>query len=171
MAVTFYALQKLRASDLQAIVDDRLKVAKSGDTPRSTTTSLVADPHLVLPLQANYTYSILWTLYYNAPAAGDIKFAIDYPAGATTPPYGGLRMVDSSAGLTGNVDPGAYATAADATDSITMGGTGGNAFGILASTIIMGPTAGNLSLLWAQLASSGTTTLLKGSAAVADRHR
>lgn len=171
MTDTFYALQKLRASALQALVDDRVMAYKSGDTPRSTTTTLQADPHLVLPLKANYTYSVRWTIYYSTPAAADLKMAIDYPAGATSPPFGALRMVDTSAALVGDLDPGAYATAGDGTDTITAGGTGGNAICTLSATIVMGSTADNLLLLWAQKASSGTTTLLAGCDAIAWRHR
>lgn len=171
MTDTFYALQKLRASALQALVDDTVKAYKFGNTDRPGTTTLSADPHLVLPLKASYTYSVLYTMYYNAPAAADIKFALDYPTGADPVPFGGLRMVDTSAGLVGDVDPGAYADAVDATDIVTAGGTGGNAFCLLAATVVMSTTAGDLTLTWAQRASSGTTTLLEGSSAIAWRHR
>lgn len=171
MTDTFYALQKLRASALQALVDDTVKAYKFGNTDRPGTTTLTADPHLVLPLKATYVYTVIYTLYYVAPAAADIKFAIDYPTGADPVPFGGLRMVDTSAGLVGDVDPGAYSDAVDATDFITAGGTGLNAFCILSATVDMDTTAGDLTLQWAQRASSGTTTLLQGSSAIAWRHR
>lgn len=168
MATQFYALQKLRASALQALVDDHLLVTKSGDTPRATNTTLQDDPHLMLTLQAGYNYACEWKLYFNAPAAADIKFAITFSGTLAT--FGGLRMVDTSAGLTGNVDPGAYSSATSGSSTITAGGTGGVTSLILYTTVSPS-TGGALTLQWAQLAASGTTTLYQGSSMRADRER
>lgn len=168
MAVTVYAGQRLRASFLQEIINDRMVITKAGDTPRTTTTTLQADPHLTMTLASGYNYVVDWKLYYNAPAAADIKFAITFTG--TLAAFGGLRMVDTSAGLTGNVDPGAYSSATSGSSTITAGGTGGVA-SLALYTTISPSTGGALTLSWAQLASSGTTTLYQGSSMIAQRER
>jgi hypothetical protein len=170
MTALFYVGQKLRASNLQDIIDDHLSVAKSVDTPRISTTTLTADPHLVLPFAANYTYIVNFVIYHNSATAADIQFALSFPSGATTP-FGGLRLV-TSASVTGDVDPGAYSSATSGTSNITAAGSGLANTTLLFATVIMGSTAGNVSLMWAQNASTASnTTLYTGSSMTAERIR
>lgn len=162
MTTLFYALQKLRASDLQALHDDHPRVAKTGDTSRVSNATLTADPHLTLDLLANYTYILDFTLFSLSPAAADIQFALTFPAGATTP-FGGLRLV-STASVTGDLDPGAYSSATSGTSNIGAAGSAGANTTLLQATIVMSSTVGAVTLLWAQSSSNvGTTTLYQGS--------
>lgn len=167
----FYALQKLRASALQAILDDRLLVTKSGDTSRVSNATLQADPHLTLDLQADYTYAIEWTIFSLSPAAADIQFGITFPAGADPTPFGGLRLV-SSASVTGDLDPGAYEDATSGVSNLVAAGSALANLTILKATIAMSTTAGAVTLQWAQGASNaGTTTVYAGSSMEAKRQR
>lgn len=165
----FYVGQKLRASTLQDLLDDNLRIAKASSLPRTSAT-LSADSELALTLKASYTYKLMIGAYFLAAVAGDIQFALSVPAGSTFP-FGGLRMVDSSAGLVGDVDPGAYDSATSGSSALTAGGTGLASFALLTATVVVGGTPGAVTLLWALKAASGTTTLYAGSWMTAERFR
>lgn len=170
MTTLFYVGQKLRASNLQDIIDDHLAVAKPIDTPFISDNSLNNDPHLVLALKANYTYIVDITAYSNSATTADIQFALAFPAGASTP-FGALRLV-SSASVTGDLDPGGYALATSGTSNVVAAGSGLVNMQILRATVLMGATAGNLTLMWAQSASvASNTTLYAGSSMTAKRIR
>lgn len=171
MTVTFYALQKLRASDVQAIIDDRLMVAKPSATTRISNATLAADPHLVLTLQASYTYVIRGVMYVSSGTTPDAQFALSFPAGATTP-FGGVRMVTTSAGATGDVDVGAYTSATSGTSNLGVGGSGGTQTTLIEATIVMSTTAGDVTVLWAQNTNTASNTVLEtGSHLMAYRIR
>jgi hypothetical protein len=167
MTITFYAGQKLRASDLQGLVDDHIRKAKPAPgTARQSTTTLTADPDLVLPLQANYTYMIHGVMYSTSPASADIQFAISFPALATAT-FGASRLATSVAAATGDGDWGAYDSATSGVSAIGVGGTGGVQYTTISSTVVMGSTAGDFTIMWAQLASVASDTTLEGGSWIA----
>lgn len=169
MAVTFYAGQRLRASDLQGIIDDHLRVVKAANTIRNNVGTLADDPELTLPLKANYTYIVRVVAFFLTAATPDIQWALRLPTSATTP-FGALRMVTTSAGLVGDVDPGAYSSATSASSNLAAGGTGLASTALLEATVKMSTTDGNLVLMWAQLvANVSDTTLYIGTSMSAER--
>lgn len=153
--------QRLTAALLTSMLP--IQVKKAGGTSRNTTTTMTADPELVLPVEANASYRVMLFAKYDAgtaPSSGRLKWSLTGPAGATG---------DFS---THGAQPTATAYATDQAGQTSLGGTTtmgaagvGTAFPIVAvGTIIIAGTAGNLSFTWAQADSNATnTTIYAGS--------
>lgn len=135
-----------------------LGVYKTGDTSRTSTTTLTADPHLSIAVAANAVYTLVIRLAINAGATPDFKWDLTAPGGATISDYsylawGAVSLHDygtlpllSSVGVAvgdGNVRP------------LTLWGT-----------LVTVGTAANLDLRWAQNTSSGTATILKAGSSL-----
>jgi hypothetical protein len=131
---------------------------KSSGTPRTSTTTMTADPDLSVPVAANAKYDVEMTLVYNGAAtgSGDLKFQLAGPSGAT---FAGM--------FTGIANP--LATAVNSvtlsTTQVSYGNGTGNPLPCKVSgTLFTSATPGSLTLNWAQNTSSGTaTTLMTGS--------
>lgn len=150
-----------------------ISVWKTADESVASSTTFQNDDHLILPLKANRRYSIKFSLYYGATAAADL----------TTRPFTstamdvawfqmGLNYVGGSLLATsGNIDlalngaaPGFLWFDGDPAGPTTLH------VGLLLMDVLVGAAGGNLTLQWAQLASSGVATILKaGSMAEARR--
>lgn len=139
-----------------------ISVVKSASTGRASTTTLAADPHLVLALSANATYLLDGYVEYDgAFGAGDLKLDWTMPAGAA------LRWAalgNAAADTTQKYSSGSVAAGVTTISLGTYGvGATRNCFGPVGYLTTAG-TAGNLTLTWAQNASNGTaTTLHSGS--------
>jgi hypothetical protein len=127
---------------------------KSSATPRTSTTTLAADPHLVLSLEANAVYDFDLDLNYNGGTNGssDLKFGFTGPSGFTMT-FGALVVaipagVASVGGTQGTV-----------TTSGTVG-TGTPLYARVSGVVTTSATPGSLTLTWAQNTSSGTATTL-----------
>jgi hypothetical protein len=173
---TFASGTKVRASTLTALVtelqnlySDTLKVAKTGDTTRATS-SMSIDPHLSLSLLASTTYDFDLALYHNAPSANDIQFAMSFPSGASVT-WGGVRLASGASSVTGEGDFGVYIAPTSSTSAIAAGGTGGDQLSIIRGTIVLGVTPGALALFWADNSGSGSVTLRNRSTMRAHRYR
>lgn len=133
---------------------------KTTDTSRANTTSLVDDPHLVIPVLANTVYSVDMYGVYQAGGTGLFTVRMALPSGATM--SGGSWHAD-----TGTDEWAACAVQESATPYAFVGGlagTGTNLVFRLQSSLHVGANPGNLSLQWAQQVSNGTATILrKGS--------
>lgn len=131
---------------------------KTSNTSRSSTTTLAADPHLVLALEANATYDFDLDLSYNGNTngSGDLKFGFTGPSGFTM--AFGTLVVSIPAGV--SLGGGTQST------TVVSGsaGTGTPLYARASGILTTSATSGTLTLLWAQNTSSGTnTTLTTGS--------
>ncbi|MFJ4863391.1 hypothetical protein [Streptomyces sp. NPDC088748] len=154
---TWTAGQRVTAAQLTAM--QPITAVKAANTSRTSTTTLAADPHLVLPVSANATYLLDgWIEYDGAFGAGDLKADWTLPAGAT------IRW-----GLHANAsgDTTQKYASSTAAGTLTAGtyGVGSFANGARpAGYLVIGGTAGNATFRWAQNSSNATaTTLYAGS--------
>lgn len=128
---------------------------KTADTSRPNDATYTADPHLTVPLLANVNYRYTCFTPYQAGATGSLKNRFTFPAGATM------------TGAWFHYDPGADDWQMVADGSTPAGGnsgftgTGSNVPLMLGGVIIMGATAGNLTLVWGQNASNATATIVR----------
>jgi hypothetical protein len=135
-------------------------VVKSANQSVTSSTVLVNDTHLLLPLAANATYLLDGFIAYDgAFGAGEFKTDWTLPAGAALfwglngPTVGGGALYDSNSRNSGTVAAaGTYGTGGTRTSISPRG------------YITTGGTAGTLRLQWAQNASNATaTTVYAGS--------
>lgn len=152
------------AEDFQAELDALLARApksatKTADTSRDTTTTLTADPHLVVPVAADTAYTVEMTFSADSGSGTpDLKIGWSAPAGATMVNWsvhwsdaGGLHQFLNLATLA--------TTLAIATDTTIR------PLQVL-GTLTVGSTAGDLSFLWSQNTSSGTVTTIRTGASL-----
>ena len=122
----------------------------------STTTTLAGIPQLDLNVGANERVLLRYTIFYTAPAAGDIKYQIDVPSTPT-------QYRQFTEGFA--PDDTAFDLAlASAEGTIQLLGAASTE-GFLRVTAILenGANAGTVSFKFAQVAASGTTTVYAGS--------
>lgn len=126
-----------------------LQAAAHADVARTATTTLAADSHMVLPMDADSTYSLELGVMWTNAGAGDFKWGLGGPTGA--------KAFETSLGIAGQ-DIGA------ANDN--MGDTSTSDNGSLNRRMIITTAAahGDLTFYWAQNTSdAGATTRKKGS--------
>jgi len=127
---------------------------KSSATSRASTTTLTADPHLVVSLEANAVYEFDLDLSYNGGTNGssDLKFAFTGPSGYSM--TFGTLLVAIPAGVT--LGGGTQAS------TLVSGsvGTSTPLYARVSGTVTTSTTAGSLTLTWAQNTSSATNTTL-----------
>ena len=128
---------------------------KPSNTPRSSTETPANDPDLVLPLASNAVYSLELILLYDGTTAGDFAGHFHGPTGMTMAnivlgitPSGASNFDDVTVGTSGT--------------SFNIGalGAGTTCGALVKGTVTTSSTAGNLTLQWAQVSSSGTATIL-----------
>lgn len=143
----------LTASDMNIWVVPRA-VVKPSDQSLTSTTTMVNDTALVLPVDANATYDIHGFLLYEGGVqnSSDMKIQWTFPAGLTM--YYQLVGID-----TGGVIRSATHTQATV-PTIGSNGAGTRIVQSVNGTVIVSSTAGNLQLQWAQNTSSGTATIM-----------
>lgn len=155
----------LAAADVNEYLVNTRYALKTADTSRTSTTTLTADPDLVVVADANKIYEMLIMMVYNGPTAGGFKFDVTVPSGTT---FAGALWQVSSAGT--------FAAAAVLSPSgLTLAGitgfhftatTGSDQAAYIMGTLDTAGTGGNVTVRWAQDTSSGTSTkLLTGSSA------
>jgi hypothetical protein len=135
-------------------------------TVSSTTLQSVAD--LVVAMPAAGTFSYRGIIYYDGPAAADIKFAVQLPAGATQR-WHALGMATNGT-TTGDAN---FATITGSGTAVALGTNGAGT--VLACQIegeyVAGGTAGNMQLQAAQNTSDpGTNTVYARSRLEVWRH-
>ncbi|MBP5918676.1 hypothetical protein F3K34_43620 [Streptomyces sp. LBUM 1486] len=120
-------------------------VIKSVDTPRASTVTPTADPHLTLPVAANAVYDIelpaVWT-----NGGGGFRATWTVPASAS--------MVWTDNDGVGVATAAGVVTFASATGTMFKG------------TLVTGATAGSITFLWAQNTSNAGDTVLRGGCAL-----
>lgn len=151
---TWSSGQVLNASDVNSWLVPLL-VVKPGDTSRSSTTTLTADPDLTFAVAASATYQWECYLDYEGGVQGnsDLKLQWSVPASATM--RFGSQYV-SSAGATRVFDTSTQAS------TVTPGSNGAGVLqGIhMQGSVVTSSTAGSVTLTWAQNTSSGTATIV-----------
>lgn len=126
-----------------------------GACSQNTGTTLQNDNELVLALQANESYLIEGFLYMVANnGTPDCKIAFTVPAGATMVIAYHANYGDNNT----NVATGILtASGTGSVDIPSGGGTKLNPI-FISGTVVMGSTAGNLTLQWAQFANDNTNS-------------
>lgn len=143
-------------------VDPTLFRRKTADEPLPTSTALQDDNHLIVPVKVDGIYRIETFLIVDGPAAADLKLGWSAPSGST--------LHWTSAGLTTSLGAGAqsasyklpYLGLAD-TDGVGLADVGTKVIARPSGLLLVGASAGNLTLRWAELTSSGTVTVYAGS--------
>ncbi len=136
---------------------------KAGNTDRINNTRS-ADPHLTIALDASVTYDYDMKLYISsaADAAGDFAGELQFPATATLH-TGGHGPADTLAtGTIANVAAGYYGQN-DSSSPSSAFSYGASLAGVSVHVwgrIVMGVTAGNLLLSWAQQNTNANFTRL-----------
>lgn len=129
-------------------------VIKGADQSLASSTTMQNDNALFLPVIANATYLFVCYLDYEGGTRGssDIKHAWSVPSGGT------LRYVKLGNNTSGVAE---IVTLAGATIWPDATNGAGSLQGLLMlGSLIMGSTAGNLQLQWAQNTSSATATIV-----------
>jgi len=149
--VTAYAGQRITASEVNNLGIS--SVRKSGNQSVSSSTVLVNDTQLFVPLAASTAYGFNIFVFYTGAATGtgDIKMAWSLPSGATMT-YQWLIDNLSNATQMGQGNGGVLFCGSNGAvvQAASMQGS------ILTST-----TVGNLQLQWAQDTSNATATVVQ----------
>jgi hypothetical protein len=139
---------------------------KTADTSVTSNTTVADDPHLQLSLLANTRYDLLAWIAAEGNTAGDLKWQMAWTPSSvgTELNIGGAGALSSLAGVDGD---GTWLARMDTTSSPTptfvLGTNTSNWTNyLIQGNIIVGSTAITLKIQWAQNASSGTATILKG---------
>lgn len=136
-------------------------VRKTADETVTSSTTLQNDDHLVLSVEKGYTYHFRAWLLVDGGTAGDLKTAFTYPTGSTLYFAGHGPTTSMVSGSGGDVGFNGRHNATSRSTTLSYG-TSGSRPGIqVEGLLIVGSTAGNLQLQWAQNTSDGTGTTLK----------
>ena len=148
----------LTEQDLDRFLIQQISVIKTTNQTVTSSTILVPDNELIVPLLGNSQYWLEVFLIYDAIQAADLKLGWFYPTGATIDwSHGGLR-----GGATSAVDQ-ISRTYLDETGFPWIGGpsatSGTNAI-VIGEGIITTASSGNLQLRFCQNTSNATGTVL-----------
>lgn len=161
--------QRLTANVLRSMQTQTLR--KPADTPRASTTTQAADPHLQMDVVALGVYTFVGWLTYDCLAAADFVVGFSGPAGSLGTWVGhgpGTTVTSATAGGGTQQDVAStwgYNVRQESTaigSTRTYGGFGvGTALTVLVTgTLRVGATAGTFAMTWAQSGSNATPTTL-----------
>lgn len=145
-------------------------IHKPSDTTRTSTTTLTADPHLVVPVLGTGVYHGRATLYWNANNGtnGGAEIRLTFPSSDII--WTQLRPASVSGtnnGANVSVDYGGEAvTAGVNTSGIALRVGTGFLITQVDFALFVGTFSGNLTLEWAQDTSSAVGTVLKKGSAI-----
>lgn len=169
--MAFLAGQKIRASDLNFIVPGFVR--KPSDQSIASNATLQNDTALVLPVLANASYAVECAIICDGGTVGDAKFAFSWPASATMP-WSMISYITTGTQVSSGNTPflGSFASPTSGSSAFGAGlcGAGNQGFVLLKGNLTTTSTAGNVQLMWSQLASDGTAaTVRTGSTMRVDR--
>lgn len=144
--------QRITASLLTSMLP--IVVVKAADQSVTSTTTLTNDSHLVASLVANATYIVdgYLMLFGPTPTTGDAKIDFTTPSGATMHyTSGGVVVASPATQYEDTVNTNTTARAIGTNGSTDMGVA-------LHAHVVVGSTAGNVQLRFAQNSSNGTAT-------------
>lgn len=130
-----------------------LKRKAASQTLLSNTT-LTNDNTLFVALPTAGTFGWRCWLLYNSSLTADIKLTYTWPAGATAT-WSGMGLASTATGTSGDINMAAVTVSGT---TLVFGGAAANSVILLEGEIVMGGTAGNLQLQWAQNTSDATNT-------------
>jgi hypothetical protein len=166
---TWSAGETLTAANFNTHIRDNSNMAmhtlarKTADQIVNNSTTLVNDTHLFVPTLANEVWLIDAWLLYDSGTTPDIKFAWTVPAGATF--SWGASSSDSGAANWANIgSPVALATTGSMAFSCLGAGTIQGA--ALTGIAVIGGTAGNVQLQWAQNTLNASDTKVRLNSAL-----
>lgn len=137
----------------------RLKpVVKPGNTSRTGTTTLAADPELTFPVEADKAYIFRFGIFFDTTANADFKFGVSGPA---SPVEVRIERHAIAPGATAFSAVGVQTAFNGAGTAVVGTGTTGG-YVEINGKFLNGPNAGNVALIWAQNTSDGGNTLVKG---------
>jgi len=148
-----FAGEVITASLLQAFAP--FFASKTIDQSVTSSTVLVNDTALSLPVAASATYFFVLNLSFEGGTTGssDLKWGWTFPSG--------LTMRYTQAGNAGNALTATMGGFTQATSGSNATNGAGNLQGlILLGTVTVSSTAGTLQFQWAQHTSSGTATIV-----------
>lgn len=144
---------------------------KTADESVTSSTTLQDDDELFFAAAANEIWLVEFVLFVDGATAGDIKVAVEAPTGSTI--RAGVQGLISTAGTTsGSMETASTTYSGTAAVGYTVGtaGSGTGTTVSLRGQVVVGSTAGNILLRWAQGTSSGTASkVLTGSYLVGHR--
>jgi hypothetical protein len=148
-----------RSSTGGVAIGETVPARKSVSTSRASTTTMAADPHLMLTVSPG-TYKLDAFLMYDGDPAADLKLGWTAPAGTTGAWWPGGP--DSS--MTALAWEPRWGVVSDVgTSTLPVGAQGA---GVIVACRPVGTvvitTAGTFALMWAQQVSSATPTVLRG---------
>jgi hypothetical protein len=117
---------------------------KTANTPRTSTTTLAADPDLAISLSGSSTYRITARVIWSAPSAAGLKISWSGPSGAT------MGWSDGALDFYPLISSVDLWTGTGVQKSFML-------YGLITTT-----NAGTLSLTWAQQVSNATATTVYG---------
>lgn len=138
-------------------LNNKIVVAKASSQIVNNSNTLVNDAEITAAVSANATYSFQVGLMWTSNSTADIKWGFTFPTGAVCN-WGAVRLDSAAAGLTGSADFGTYAPATSGSSTVAAGGTGLAQLSIVMGSLVVGSTAGSLTLQWAQNTATGVNT-------------
>lgn len=148
------------AADFNTWIQNINFVVKPTIQSVTSSTTLVADTALTLPVAANATYTVELVLGYDGATAGDIKVLLRCPTSATFNGYAHAFIV----GMASQQDDQMAAMGENASLGWGCNGASNVMYGKVTGLLVTVGTAGNLSIEWAQVASSATATRVYANA-------
>lgn len=140
--------------DNELALDQHLIVRKTSNQTVTSSTVLVNDTALVLPVSANEIWKFEFHVIATGASTGDIKIAFTFPAGGD---FSAHLAADDS---TGTPVVGQWGTTSSPTAARNFGMNGAAVKYVfpIVGTFYNGGTGGNVTLQWAQNASDVTAT-------------
>ena len=139
-------------------------VRKTSNQTVTSSTVLVNDTALVLPVLANEVWRFEFDILYDGASAGDIKIAFTFPASGEIV-AGGIAL-DAGGTVTSNAFSGTTTPTASVAYAAFGTGAGNKIFLRIPGVFINAGTGGSLTLQWAQQTSSATATTVYTNSAI-----
>jgi hypothetical protein len=158
---TFSLNEVMDAAEMTQYFVQQAAIIKGVDESVTSSITLQADNELVMAISANTDYFVECFLIYSADPAGDIKTDWDAPTGATFD-WVADAITQSAAATVDQVSR----TAQSVSGTPSHGGITNNSTILCAlhkGILRVSSTAGNLTLTWAQQASSASATFVRAN--------
>lgn len=147
---------------LAAIEAKTITARKTANETVNNTATLQNDDALFVTPAINTVYTVDSYIVYDAATAADLTFAFTFPAGASLS-WAVIGLATSVTAVTGDMTAAARDRfASGVAGAIGAGGAnvGGEVVAIIRGTLIMGATAGNLQLQWAQAVANASDAVV-----------
>lgn len=150
---TFASGEVLTAANMTTYFAQQACVVKSADENVTASTTLQPDDELSIAVSANTTYWLEAMIIYKGPSAGDIKIHWSLPSGATVD-WSSNGLGTGAAGTVEVVSRSYH----NAGSTIGLGciDTSTECCALPMGVVVIGGTAGNVVLEWAQNTSNAT---------------